>query len=372
MSETYVRSGFFNSGNGLERKYDATDFSRLFDGLIKDGVFATVPGCFIVTPVSGNTVRIDKGKAWFNHTWTTVDEAFTIECGDADPNDDRYDAIVLEVDSSSSVLNNSIKFKPGTAALNPAKPSLKKGDFVNQYALCYIKRPKGSTSITASNIENVVGKTETPFVTAMLQTVSLDELLGQWEGQLDEFIAEGKAAYGAALSEDRQTFVSNGQNAINGFKTDGNEAIAEFNSTASQKYADYETWSSNLRAQMETILTEAETWSSDLYTTVDDYLTLIKGKLDEDPATSLQSQIDENEIISVLMNGFSDGSKIISGDGTTITSVDSTGRTLTKTFTNEFSTSTTVLKNNIDIELGRLVKTISSDGLTITSEFTLL
>ena len=38
MALTY---GFYNSLNG-DRKYNAMDISRLFDGLIKDGVFMSI------------------------------------------------------------------------------------------------------------------------------------------------------------------------------------------------------------------------------------------------------------------------------------------------------------------------------------------
>ena len=33
--------GFYNSVNG-DRRYDAVDFGRIFDGVINDGVFGTV------------------------------------------------------------------------------------------------------------------------------------------------------------------------------------------------------------------------------------------------------------------------------------------------------------------------------------------
>lgn len=182
-----VTCGFYNSLNG-DRKYNAIQMGRIFDGLISDGVFATVGNALIVKAANGNTVNVDTGKAWFNHTWTVNDAILPLELPEADILLDRIDAVVLEVNASSMVRQNTIKFLKGTASSTPVRPSLENSEEVHQYPLCYIYRKYGATAITQADITPMVGSTETPFVTALLQTVSLDVLLGKWQDELNQFV----------------------------------------------------------------------------------------------------------------------------------------------------------------------------------------
>lgn len=371
-AERYVTCGFFNS-DGTEtgtRKYSAEDFSKIFDGMITDGVFASIGDCLVVKASSENTVNIGTGKCWFNHTWTLNSNILPITCNPAHDNLDRIDAIVLEV--NHSLRDNSFKYIEGTASGNPAKPTLENTELVHQHALCYINRPAGSTAITQANIENVVGTAQTPFVTAILQTVSLDTLLGQWQAQLNEFIAERQSEVDLFISANEAEYdesIATKEVAADNSRT---SKESEFDALMARKESDYDTWSSELMTQMESLLSEVNVWYGDTNALIDEYLTNMKNKLATDPAAALQLQIDEHEIRAILTNGFTDGSKTISDDGSVITSVNSSGWTLLQTFTNGFLTLTAVLKNSDGRELGRMVKNISSDGLRITSEITLL
>ena len=183
-----VTCGFYNSLNG-DRKYNAIQMGRIFDGLIGDGVFATVGNAFVVKAANGNTVNVDTGKAWFNHTWTINDAVLPIELPEADILLERIDAVILEVNASSMVRQNTIKFVKGTASSTPVRPSMENSKYVHQYPLCYIQRKHGATAITQADITPMVGSTETPFVTALLQTVSLDVLLGKWQDELNQWVA---------------------------------------------------------------------------------------------------------------------------------------------------------------------------------------
>lgn len=179
-----IKSGFFNSSSG-DRKYDALDLSSIFDGIIEDGVFATLNNQFAVKPGTGMQVTVDTGKAWFNHTWTINDAILPLTIEAADITLDRYDAVVLEVNNTDPVRRNDIKIIKGTPAGIPKKPTLVNETDVHQHALAYILVGKGVTSIEARFIEIVVGKSETPFVTGPLKTVPIDELFAQWESEFD-------------------------------------------------------------------------------------------------------------------------------------------------------------------------------------------
>lgn len=183
--------GFYNSLNG-DRKYDSEDLSRMFDGIIYDGVIGAVGDTFAVKAGTGNTVNVSSGRAWFNHTWTYNDAPMPISCGSAAVLLDRYDAIVLEVNAASDVRKNSIKVVTGTEASKPVKPTMENTEFVHQYPLAYIKRPAGSTSISQSNIENAVGTEDCPICTGVLKSLNVEQMMAQWEAQFDEWFQSAK------------------------------------------------------------------------------------------------------------------------------------------------------------------------------------
>lgn len=183
--------GFYNSLNG-DRKYDSEDLSRMFDGIIYDGVIGAVGDTFAVKAGTGNTVNVSSGRAWFNHTWTYNDAPMPINCGSAAVLLDRYDAIVLEVNAASDVRKNSIKVVTGTEASNPVKPTMENTEFVHQYPLAYILRKAGSSSISQSQIENAVGTEACPICTGVLKSLNVEQMMAQWEAQFDEWFQSTK------------------------------------------------------------------------------------------------------------------------------------------------------------------------------------
>lgn len=186
-----LRYGFFNSING-DRKYDALDMSSIFDGIIEDGVFATIGKIFAVTPGEGLQVIVDTGKAWFNHTWTSNDAKIPMDIDAADITLDRYDAVVLEVNNTESIRANSIKIIKGTAASDPQKPDMVSTDLIHQYPLAYVRVVHGATEIQNMYIELTVGKEPCPFVRGPLETVPIDALFAQWESEFDYWFANVK------------------------------------------------------------------------------------------------------------------------------------------------------------------------------------
>lgn len=339
--EQSVSCGFYNSMG--DRKYDAMQMSRLFDGIINDGVFASIGECLVVKAGSGTTVNVGAGKCWFNHTWTENDTLLPVDCGEAEVLLDRIDAIVVEVNSNESIRDNFIKVVKGKAASEPDKPVMSKSDGVYQHALCYIYRAAGSTEITQSSITNVVGTEETPFITGLLEVVSIDELLGQWQAELDEFVSSEKA-----------------------------RARTEIDSFIDTNETDFEEWYSQMKTLMNDAVSEVDTWTVNQKNTILAWFEGIKGILSEDAAANFQIQLDESEVRNILMNGLPDGTKTFSDDGTVITTVDSAGRRLVKTFTDDFSVCTTILYSAEGGELGTLSKEFSSDGFTVTSQINII
>ena len=181
-----VTSGFFNSLNG-DRKYNAEQMSAIFDGIINNGVFANIGTAFGVQAATGNSVTVGVGRAWFNSTWIYNDSILPVDLDEAEVILNRYDAVVIEIDRNDAVRAGSIKVVKGTPGSTATKPTLTKSDYLNQYPLVYIYRPAGSTSITQGNIENRVGTSECPYITAILQVTNIDNVVAQWEAQWDEW-----------------------------------------------------------------------------------------------------------------------------------------------------------------------------------------
>jgi hypothetical protein len=313
-----VSSGFFNSLNG-DRKYNAAQMSAIFDGLIIDGVFASIGTAFAVKAAGGLTVNVGIGKAWFDHTWTVNDSILPMTAPEAEVLLDRIDAVVLEVNGMESVRENTIKFVKGNPSSAPSRPTLTNEGNVHQYPLCYIYRKYGTAVINQADITPMVGTESTPFVTGILQTISLDELLGKWQDELDRFTD--------ARSQEVDDWIAREE--------------SDFTAWIASEQADFLAWYNQMKDQ-----------------------------LSGDVAGNLQLEIDKEEVKRILLVGFEDGTKEFSDDGTVITSTASDGRTLTKTFSDGFLTMTNVLKSAAGAEVARAVKTFDSDGKLISTVVT--
>lgn len=181
MAVTY---GFYNSLN-KDRVYNAEQMSAIFDGVITDGVFASIADHMMPVAGTGLQVIVKPGKCWFNHTWTLNDAELPLTIATADVSLTRIDAIVVEINSAASTRANTIKVVKGTPSANPAKPTLTNTETLHQYALGYIKVTPGMTSVTADKIEVNVGKTGCPFVTSVLQQTDITDLFNQWNAEFN-------------------------------------------------------------------------------------------------------------------------------------------------------------------------------------------
>lgn len=331
-----VSSGFFNSLNG-DRKYNAAQMSAIFDGLIIDGVFASIGTAFAVKAAGGLTVNVGIGKAWFDHTWTVNNSILPMTAPEAEVLLDRIDAVVLEVNGMESVRNNTIKFVKGNPSSAPSRPTLTNEGNVHQYPLCYIYRKYGTAVINQADITPMVGTESTPFVTGILQTISLDELLGKWQDELDRF-------------------------------TDARSK--EVDDWIAQEESDFTAWFNKMKADLQQEQTVLDQWIASEQADFLAWYNQMKDQLSGDVAGNLQLEIDKEEVKRILLVGFEDGTKEFSDDGTVITSTASDGRTLTKTFSDGFLTMTNVLKSAAGAEVARAVKTFDSDGKLISTVVT--
>lgn len=232
--------GFYNSLNG-DRTYDALQMSSIFDGIVKDGIFMSIGDHMNVTAGTGMQVVVGSGRAWFNHTWTLNDSDLPVVVKDAELVMDRIDALVLEVNQEDSTRTNSIKFVYGTPSSEPVKPDLINTSTIHQYALAYVTVRANVESITQADIENMIGTTDTPYITGILETIDATQLLQQWQSQFDNM-----------MSTDQTSFV---------------------------------TWFANKKVEYEDIMEEDQA-------SFEEWFTNLQNELDENQAAHLQHQID--------------------------------------------------------------------------------
>ena len=176
--------GFYNSVEG-DRVYDAVQFGQIFDGIITDGVYATYLKAMVVkASENAGEVIIQPGRAWFNHTWSYNDADLVMQAPAPEVLLDRIDALVLDINEEQNVRTNSFVWVQGTpASVNPERPTLIHTTTHNQYPLCYIRRHAETTTIYTEDITNMVGTSECPFVTGVLEGVDVDIWLAQWDAE---------------------------------------------------------------------------------------------------------------------------------------------------------------------------------------------
>lgn len=174
-------NGFFNAVNN-DRVYNAELMSGIFEGLITDGVYASVGNKLAVSPSGGMGIQIDTGRGWFAKHWVNNNSPYqlTLEASDVVLN--RYCAVCIRVDTTDAVRSAVPYLKYSDYATKPVKPSMTRSETVNEYCLAYVYIAAGSSAITAANIEDTRGNNDLcGWVTGLIEQLSTTTLFSQWE-----------------------------------------------------------------------------------------------------------------------------------------------------------------------------------------------
>lgn len=285
-------SGFFNSVDH-DRLYDATDISRLFDGLIRDGIFASIGDCLVVKQSNQMNVTVGTGRAWFNHTWSYNDALYPVTIPPSEILMDRIDAIVLEINSIESVRANSIKLIKGTPASTPTKPALTNTKEVHQYPLAYVKVGKEVTSIRQADIENCVGTSVCPFVTGILEVISIEQLIPQWKDILNRFVEENTANFNTWMNGEKQNYQA--------WLTAAKKEITDWQATSKsdyQKWYDsikngYDQWFATIKAAYDANWSTFQQWEKSSQDEFDQWFENMKNKLEGDIGAKLTLETEK-------------------------------------------------------------------------------
>ena len=190
-------SGFFNSLNG-DRTYNAQQMSDIFKGLITDGVYESVDDKLVVQPNTGMAVQIGSGRGWFGGHWieNTAEYPLTIEAADVTLN--RYAAIIIRVDETTSVRSVEPVVKYSAVATAPVKPTMERSETVKEYCLAYVYIKAGAREITAADIEDARGDTSVcGWVTGLIDQVDTKTFWEQWSALFNDFMADNEVEFTA-------------------------------------------------------------------------------------------------------------------------------------------------------------------------------
>ena len=200
-----ISYGFYSAlykNNAYDRIYQSSEMSKLFDGVILDGVYLSsrkddpANQQFMVSANTDNmNIKVAPGRAWFIGTYTISDSPLTFTIDTANSTHDRIDAVVIEVNNQITTYNpadpgplterfNTIRIVKGTPAAEPSKPTMTHSDGIDQYPIAYITVAASTTSIRPYDIEYVVG-IETPYFAWVIEKLSIAQLYSKWKPILD-------------------------------------------------------------------------------------------------------------------------------------------------------------------------------------------
>lgn len=174
-------SGFFNSINN-DRQYTADQISGMFEGLITNGVFASLGNKMVVQPNSGMTIQINTGRGFFNGRWAKNDAPHLLTLAAADVTLNRYCAVCVRVDTNTSARTAEPYLKYSEFATNPVKPAMERSELVQEFCLAYVYIKANATAITAAEIEDTRANTDLcGWVTGLIEQLDSNTLWEQWD-----------------------------------------------------------------------------------------------------------------------------------------------------------------------------------------------
>ena len=349
-----VTFGFYNSIN-KDRAYNANQFSQIFDGVIRDGVYQNFPdeGDFLATRTgAGMQVILGPGRAWFNGTWTLNDADMPIVIDWSDYQADRIDTIVLKVDKTDPVRTNSIYVEKGTPSDNPVANTLVDTDAVFYHPLATIRVRAGTETIGPDDITIQVNRdARTPFVTGILEHVTAEQFLQLWAQEWNEYKVRKRNEYEAWVANEEADMIA------------WEEATKEA----------YIVWQNEQKAMWGEEWEGFQTWEVGKKEDFDEWFDNLHYILDGDVAGHLQNEIEEiwekefnryYEICSknthFVRNQSGELTGINSSDGD-----DVTQQTTFEKFNNDQGTRIiTEIRNGVDVY--RRTVTIEGDDVTQT------
>ena len=157
-----------------------------FDGVITEGVFANWGDAFKATVNDGSTVNIGSGKAWFSKKWVQNDSVYQMPINVsnyASSTEPRTIVVCLDlkVESYYRFAQFYIVEQRNYSSYTDMLNQITDRAVQNTLPLFAINFAAGDSSIQQSNIMTLVGTSWCPYVTAPVQTVTVDDIRSKWD-----------------------------------------------------------------------------------------------------------------------------------------------------------------------------------------------
>ncbi len=150
MAEQYR---FFGSAEGDTRQYNQTEFAEVLSRLLRNGYFPEVDNELevVASDPLDMSVEVLPGQAWINGYWYKNDNNKILNINPAHATLNRIDRVVLRLDVVNSRKITAMVIQ-GTAASNPAPPTLTRTSQIYEISLAQVYIAAGTTSISQIDI----------------------------------------------------------------------------------------------------------------------------------------------------------------------------------------------------------------------------
>lgn len=185
-----VNCGFFDSINE-DRLYSAEQMNKPLFRVISNGVFATPDGTpstdlQVLSADNGMNIIIKSGDAFFANKWFENPADIPLIVPNNTAIVPRRDSVIAQVNKNSTGRVGNIVYRAGEPGSNPQAPSINTDSNIIEYRIANIYVDAGATTISQSNITDLRGSSECPWITSLVQQVDTSELFRQYQDWFEE------------------------------------------------------------------------------------------------------------------------------------------------------------------------------------------
>lgn len=207
MADTIIaaKAGFFDAVSD-DRTYSADDMNMPYKKVISNGVFATQQGTpstdlQVLTAGNGMGIIVSAGNAIIGNKWFELSSAQSITVANNAAIVPRIDSVIAQMDTRQAGRAGNIVYRTGAAASTPTAPAINQTSGVYELRLANIYVAAGATSILQSNITDMRGSADCPWVTSLINQVDTSVLFDQWAAAYRDLYASADAAITAYMTQ---------------------------------------------------------------------------------------------------------------------------------------------------------------------------
>ena len=261
-----LKCGFFNGqwiGEGTEptfnydRLYDSEEMVEPYSNVVTDGIFAYETTVGNSEPVleaglectvnrsEENTVSLSQGGGLINHKWFRLDHVQNVELAQNNTLTTRVDSLIIQCNMGMLDRAVYLIYRQGTAS----QPALEgDGSTIFEFRLCNINVPSNQTGGNIT-IDDKRGLDECPYITGLLQQLSLQDRLDKFDQDVQDKLNGIDAQVEEKLSGYDQQF---GQK-IDQYDSQYNSKLVQYDSQFQQKLQTYDNSMTQIWAEWESL-----------------------------------------------------------------------------------------------------------------------